>query len=186
MRQVNESFEILQKHKPTRNEMIDLINQKYPTVITGEVEEWYIFDENDSIVEDKLNTQTLNENTRNLCYLMPLVRKYEIEDYDSEYQGQIITQKNTRNFIVLLQGAISVYLLNPNQKSEIEKNRNLTENSELKYTEVKLYAEQLLHVPYQWHYSIKCHQKSKILEVNSETILTLPMETGFLLFLVFF
>ena len=177
MRQVNESFEILQKHKPTRNEMIDLINQKYPTVITGEVEEWYIFDENDSIVEDKLNTQTLNENTRNLCYLMPLVRKYEIEDYDSEYQGQIITQKNTRNFIVLLQGAISVYLLNPNQKSEIEKNRNLTENSELKYTEVKLYAEQVLHVPYQWHYSVKCHPKSKILEVKSETILTLPIKT---------
>lgn len=176
LRQVNESFEILQKHKPTRNEMIDLINQKFPTVITGEVEEWFIFDETDKIVEEKLNTQTLNENTNNLSYLMPLVRKYEIQDYQPKYQSQIITQKNTRNFIVLLQGAISVYLLNPNQKSEVEKNRNLTNNSELKYTEVKLYAEQILHIPYQWHYSFKCQENTKLLEVNSETILTLPIK----------
>lgn len=176
LRQVNESFEILQKHKPSRNQMIDLINQKFPTVITGEVEEWFIFDETDKIVEEKLNTQTLNENTNNLSYLMPLVRKYEIQDYQPKYQSQIITQKNTRNFIVLLQGAISVYLLNPNQKSEVEKNRNLTNNSELKYTEVKLYAEQILHIPYQWHYSFKCQENTKLLDVNSETILTLPIK----------
>lgn len=177
LRKVNESFEILQKHKPTKNEMIDLINQKFPTVITGEVEEWFIFDESDKIVEDKLNTQTLNENTKNLSYMMPLVRKYEIQDYEPAYQSLIITQRNTRNFIVVLSGEISVYLLNPKQKNEVYHNNNLSENSELKYMEVKLYAEQILYIPYQWHYSFKCHQHSKLLEVNSETALTLPIKT---------
>ena len=61
--------------------MIDLLNQKIPTVITGEVEEWFIFDKNDNIVEEKLNSTTLNENTKRLCYPLPIVKKYQINRY---------------------------------------------------------------------------------------------------------
>ena len=177
LRKVNNQYQILQKNKPQNHDLIDLLNQKIPTVITGEVEDWFIFNENDEIVTEKLNTETLNDNTKKLCYIMPLVKKYDIQDYAQNHETTIQTQNNTRNFLVLLSGEISIYLLNPQQKSEVINNNNLKSNSKLKYMEVKLYSEQILHIPYQWHYAFKCHTPCKILEVNSETILTLPIKT---------
>ena len=176
LRKVNPNYQILQKHKPNLNETIDLLNQKLPTVITGEVEEWFIFDEQDNIVPDKLNNQTLNENSKNLCYPFPIVKKYQIQDFASNHHTQIQTQHNTRHFLVLLSGELSIYLLQPAQKNEIRKNNNLLTNTNLKYIEIKLYAEQVLHIPYNWHYAFKCHRPSKILEVNSETLVTLPIK----------
>ena len=176
LKKVNNEYQILQKHKPNSNDMIDLLNQKIPTVITGEVEEWFIFDENDRIVEKKLNTTTLNENTKRLCYPLPIVKKYEVNTYSRDHHSLIQTEKNTRKFIVLLEGQLSVYMLNPSQKEEVKKNSNLLSNSNLKFMEVKLYAEQVLHIPYGWHYAWKCLDKCKILEVNSETLVTLPIK----------
>ena len=46
LKKVNNQYQILQKHKPNSNDIIDLLNQKIPVVITGEVEDWFIFDEN--------------------------------------------------------------------------------------------------------------------------------------------
>ena len=176
LRKVNQEYQILQKHKPNQNETIDLLNQKLPTVITGEVEEWFIFDANDNIVPDKLNNQTLNENCKNLSYPFPIVKKYQIQDLAKNYRTSIQTQHNTRNFLVLLTGKMSIYLMNPEQKQEIKKNSGLEHNTNLKSIEIKLYAEQVLHIPYQWHYTFKCHQNCKILEVNSETLVTLPIK----------
>ena len=88
----------------------------------------------------------------------------------------IQTEKNTRKFIVLLEGQLSIFMLNPSQKEEVKKNSNLLSNSNLKFMEVKLYAEQVLHIPYGWHYAWKCLDKCKILEVNSETLVTLPIK----------
>lgn len=176
LKKVNNEYQILQKHKPNSNDMIDLLNQKIPTVITGEVEEWFIFDRNDNIVEDKLNSTTLNENTKRLCYPLPIVKKYQINSYKKDFHSLITSEKNTRNFIVLLEGQLSVYLLNPSQNEEVKKNKNLLTNSNLKFMEVKLHAEQVLHIPYGWHYAWKCQDKCKILEVNSETLVTLPIK----------
>lgn len=176
LKKVNNEYQILQKHKPNSSDMIDLLNQKIPTVITGEVEEWFIFDKKDKIVEEKLNSSTLNENTMRLCYPLPIVKKYQINDYKKDFHSLILTQKNTRNFIVLLTGQLSIYLLNPSQKQEVNKNKNLLTNSNLKFMEIKLYAEQVLHIPYGWHYAWKCQEDSKILEVNSETLITLSIK----------
>lgn len=176
LKKVNNEYQILQKHKPNSNDMIDLLNQKIPTVITGEVEEWFIFDKNDKIVEEKLNSPTLNENTKRLCYPLPIVKKYQINTYPKEFHSLISTEKNTRKFIVLLEGQLSIYMLNPSQIEEVNKNKNLLTNSNLKFMEVKLYAEQVIHIPYGWHYAWKCHQECKILDVNSETLVTLPIK----------
>ena len=176
LKKINNEYQILQKHKPNSNDMIDLLNQKIPTVITGEVEEWFIFDKNDKIVEEKLNPPTLNENTKRLCYPLPIVKKYQINTYAKDFHSVIITEKNTRKFIVLLEGKLSIYMLNPSQIEEVNKNNNLLTNSNLKFMEVKLYAEQVIHIPYAWHYAWKCHQECKILDVNSETLVTLPIK----------
>ena len=171
---VNNNYEILQKHKPNKSEMVDILNQKSPTVITGEVEEWFIFDKNDKIADEKLNNETLNENTTNLCYILPLVRKYNILNFKKNYTTLFQTENNTRYFLVLLEGELSINLCNPLQKDLVKKDNNLLTNKNLQYIQVKLYAEQILHIPYQWHYSYQCITDCKILEVNSETILTLP------------
>ena len=46
----------------------------------------------------------------------------------------------------------------------------------IKYIEIKLYAEQLLFIPYNWGYCYKCNKDSIILDINSESIFTLPIK----------
>ena len=43
----NIKYELVQKHKPKKNEIIDILNLKSPTIITGEVEDWFIFNKNE-------------------------------------------------------------------------------------------------------------------------------------------
>ena len=174
LRKVNNNYEILQKHKPQQTDYIDLLNNKSPLVITGEVEDWFIFNKDDTIDEEKLNNQTLNENTKNLCYIFPLVRKYNILNLNTGYESFIRTENNTRSFLVLLEGELSIKLYNPSQKDLVKQNNNVKTNKNLKFMELKLYAEQILHIPFQWNISYTCLKTCKILEVNSETILTLP------------
>jgi hypothetical protein len=174
LRKVNNNYEILQKHKPKQTDYIDLLNNKLPLVITGEVEDWFIFNKDDTIDEEKLNNQTLNENTKNLCYIFPLVRKYNILNFNTGYESLIRTENNTKSFLVLLEGELSIKLYNPSQKDLVKQNNNVKTNTNLKFMELKLYAEQILHIPIQWNISYTCLKTCKILEVNSETILTLP------------
>ena len=174
LQKFNNNYEILQKDKPNKSEMVDLLRQKLPTVITGEVEEWYIFDKNDKISEEKLNNQTLNENTSNLTYILPLVKKYNIMNYKKGHQTLLQTENNTRYFLVLLEGELKINLCNPIQKESVKKDNNLSTNKNLKFIQIKLHPEQILHIPFQWHFSFECLTNCKILEVNSETLLTLP------------
>lgn len=177
LQKVNNSYEIFQKHKPNKSDLLEILNHKSPTIITGEVEDWYIFDKNDKIVDDKLNNKTLNDSTNNLCYILPIVRKYNFIKLNSKHQTNIITEQNTKHFLVLLEGELSIYLFNPEQKNNINKNTNIYQNNNqlnLKYMEVKLYAEQILYIPYQWHYCYQCLTDCKVLDVNSENLLTLP------------
>ena len=177
LKKVNNNYEILQKHQPSKNDIIDIVNQKAPSVITGEVDNWFIFDENDKIVEDKLNHKTLSENTNNLCYVMPIVKKFNISNLPQDKNTPVIKETNTKHFLVLLEGELSIYLFNPIQEQEVKNNNTIYgegNNKKLKYMEIKLYSEQVLHIPYLWHYSYQCLSPCKILDVNSETLLTLP------------
>ena len=97
---------------------------------------------------------------------MALVKKYKIETYALNFHSLIETEKNSRKFLVLLEGQLS-HMLNPIQEKEVNNNNNLLTNSNLKFMEVKLHAEQVLHIPYGWHYCWKCNETCKILEINS-------------------
>ncbi len=179
LRKTNSEYEIFQKHKPDRNTVLDILTHKSPAIITGEVEDWYIFDSQDQIDASKLTHPILQENTKKLCYLTPIVKKFNITNHKKGYQTNIILEKNTRKFLVLLEGELSVGLLAPKQKGSISKNSNIylhQEDQDLKYMEIKLHSEQILHIPYQWHYCFQCLEDCKILEVNSENILTLPIK----------
>tara|TARA_A100001015_G_C14453962_1_gene505258 strand:- start:158 stop:493 length:336 start_codon:yes stop_codon:yes gene_type:complete len=96
LQKINLKSEIIQKHNPSKNDIIDLLNLKSPTIITGEVENWFIFSENDTINQDKLNNKTLNENTSNLIYIFPLVKKYNLNTFKNKYRTDIIRENNTR------------------------------------------------------------------------------------------
>ena len=175
----NIKYELVQKHKPQKNEIIDILNLKLPTIITGEVEEWFIFNKDDIIDKEKLNNKTIGENSNNLVYVSPLVRKYNINNYQKNYFSNIINETNTRHFLVLLQGEIELNLYNPEQKELIKKNNEIytkNANKDVKFITIKLYAEQILYIPYQWFYSFKCNGKCLMLDINSETILTLPIK----------
>ena len=175
----NIKYELVQKHKPKKNEIIDILNLKLPTIITGEVEDWFIFNKDDSIDKEKLNNKTIGENSTNLVYVSPIVRKYNINNYQKNYFSNIINENNTRHFLVLLQGEIELNLYNPEQKEIIKKNNEIytqNANKDVKFITIKLYAEQILYIPYQWFYSLKCKSRCLILDINSETILTLPIK----------
>ena len=97
LKKVNNNYEILQKHQPSKNDIIDIVNQKSPSVITGEVDNWFIFDENDKIVEDKLNHKTLSENTNNLCYVMPIVKKFNVSNLPQDKNTPVIMLNKFRS-----------------------------------------------------------------------------------------
>lgn len=175
----NMKYELVQKHKPKKNEIIDILNLKSPTIITGEVEDWFIFNKNDIIDKEKLNNKTISENSNNLVYVSPIVRKYNINSYQNNHFTNILNESNTRHFLVLLQGELEINLYNPQQREFIQKNNQIytkNANKDVKFITVKLYAEQILYIPYHWFYSFKCKSDCLVLDINSETILTLPIK----------
>lgn len=180
LNKTNNNYEILQKHKPNSEELVELIRNKSPSVITGEVEDWFIFDENDKIDESKLTKDILQDNTNKFHHSLSIVKKLNITNLKKRNYKTITKEKNTKHFIALLDGEISVYLFSPDDYSQSLENKKFKENSkefkDLKYIEVKLYREQILYIPLKWAYCYKCLKDSKILDINSESIFTLPVK----------
>jgi hypothetical protein len=183
LNKVNNSFEIFQKDKPSKEQIINILSNKSPTIILGELEEWFIFNENDTIDEKKLNNITLNENSSNLSYICPIVRSYNIKSYNRGATTLIKEENSSRHFLILLEGELSIYLFNPNQRDKIEMNGYSSSHSiyqkkkefkNVKYMEIKLHKEQILYIPFRWLYCFKCSKNCKILDMNSENILSLP------------
>lgn len=180
LNKTNNNYEILQKHKPNHLELIELVNNKSPSVITGEVEDWFIFDKNDNIDETKLTKDILQENTTKFHHKLSVAKKLNITNLKKKNYKTITKENNTRHFIALLDGEISVFLFNPDDYSQKIENKKFNEKSkefkDLKYIEVKLYKEQILYIPIKWAYSYKCLKDSKILDINSESVFTIPIK----------
>tara|TARA_B100000123_G_scaffold235357_1_gene186233 strand:+ start:1295 stop:1879 length:585 start_codon:yes stop_codon:yes gene_type:complete len=175
----NEKYELVQKNKPNNNELIDILNLKLPTIITGEVEEWFIYNKNDKIDKEKLNHKTLQENCAKLIYILPIVRKYNINSFKKNYFTNILLENNTKHFLVLLEGSLEIKLFNPLQKDLIKKNNTIyskNPNNEAKFINIKLHSEQILYIPLKWYYSYKCSSDCLLLDIYSETLLTLPIK----------
>ena len=51
IKKYNLNYEILQKDKPNRNEIIELTRNKLPLILTGLIEDWFIFDKEDNIIK---------------------------------------------------------------------------------------------------------------------------------------
>ena len=98
LNKVNNSFEILQKDNPNILEIQDLLMNKSPTIITNEVNNWYIFDKNDKIDESKLNKDVLSENTKKLQYNLCIAKKFKINNLKKNISNTIIKEKNTGIF----------------------------------------------------------------------------------------
>ena len=180
LNKTNNSYEILQKDNPNLLEVQDLLVNKSPSIITNEINNWFIFDKNDNVDDSKLNKEVLTENTYKLQHNLCIVKKFNINNLKKNQYNLIVQEKNTRHFIGLLVGELSVYLLNPLDMKEDLKGKKFDVNSKdfqnIKYIEIKLYAEQLLYIPYKWGYCYKCNQDSVILDINSESIFTLPIK----------
>ena len=179
-KKTNPDYQILQKHKPNTLELQELISNKSPSVITGEIEDWFIFNKNDQIDEKKLTKEILKENTNKFHHSLSIAKKLNITNLKTKNYKAITKEKNSRHFIALLDGEISVFLFNPNNNIKNFENKKFKEKSKefknLNYIEVKLYKEQILYIPIQWGYSYKCLKDSKILDINSESIFTLPIK----------
>ena len=78
LNKTNNNYEILQKHKPNQLELVELVNNKSPSVITGEIEDWFIFDKNDNIDETKLTKDILQENTTKFHHKLSIAKKLNI------------------------------------------------------------------------------------------------------------
>lgn len=188
IKKTNNNYEILQKYKPNRNEIITIIRNKLPTILVGIIEDWFIYDENDNIDHNKLTKDVLNDNTKLLNNIFTIKKKYEINHYNN-HNSKIIQEKNVSHYFCVLTGNVSLYLFNPEQKIEYNKNefgikesihsfwneekKNLSETN---YIEVKLDTEKILYIPYGWWYCFKNNDDSLVLDIYSDTILTLPLK----------
>jgi hypothetical protein len=188
IKKTNNNYEILQKYKPNRNEIITIIRNKLPTILVGIIEDWFIYDENDNIDHNKLTKDVLNDNTKLLNNIFTVKKKYEINHYNN-HNSKIIQERNVSHYLCVLTGNLSLYLFNPEQKIEYKKNelgikesihsfwneekKNLSETN---YIEVKLDTEKILYIPYGWWYCFKNNDDSLVLDIYSDTILTLPLK----------
>ena len=185
----NNSYEILQKYKPDRNEIIEIVRNKLPVVMLGVVEDWFIYDKNDVIDQSKLTEEVLNENTKLLNNVLTINKRYEINLVKTKKNSKLIRENKVRHFICILTGNISVYLFNPKQKIEYFINNIGQQESkysfwtkekenlkETKYMEINLGTEQILFIPYGWWYCYQVKDTSIILDINSDTVFTLPIK----------
>jgi hypothetical protein len=192
IKKTNNSYEILQKYKPNRNEIIEIVRNKLPVVMLGVVEDWFIYDKNDVIDQSKLTEEVLNENTKLLNNVLTINKRYEInlvQDKKNLKNSKLIRENKVRHFLCLLTGNISVYLFNPEQKIEYFINNNGQQESkysfwtkekehlkETKYMEINLGTEQILFIPYGWWYCYQVKDTSIMLDINSDTVFTLPIK----------
>ena len=186
IKKTNNNYEILQKLKPNKSEVIDLTRNKLPTILLGVIEDWYIYDEKDQIDHNKLTEEVLNENTEILNNTLTLNKNYDISTTISD--TNLIQQNKVRHFLCLLSGNISVFLFNPEQKIEYFINDNKQKESKYsfwneekdklshtKYLEINLGSEQILFVPYGWWYCYKVKENGTILNITSDTFFTAPL-----------
>lgn len=186
IKKTNNNYEILQKLKPNKSEVIDLTRNKLPTILLGVVEDWFIYDENDQIDHNKLTEEVLNENTEILNNTLTLNKNYDISTTITD--TNLIQQNKVRHFLCLLSGNISVFLFNPEQKIEYFINNNKQKESKYsfwneekdklshtKYLEINLGPEQILFVPYGWWYCYIVKENGTILNITSDTFFTAPL-----------
>ena len=176
--------EILETNKVNNDEINEILRNKLPIVITGEIEDWFIFDEKEKIDKNKLNKKILNENSYKLYYPLAITKNINILNENINKKTKILKELNTRHFLGVLTGKISVYLFNPNQSMNFNNNNkiskfnlfnNPTKFKKAKYNEVILNNEKLLYIPYNWWYCYKVIENSKLININSETLFTLPI-----------
>lgn len=189
----NNEYQIMQKYKPNQKDIEELYLSKYPSIITGEVEDWFIFDNKDKIDTNKLTKKVLDDSLKKICHRFSIVKKYNIITHQKDFNTKIKYENNTRHSIVVLKGDVSILLFNPEQVNKIDfitdkKNQNylMSKSSmydksknnlkDAKYMEIKLHKEQILLIPHKWLYCYKCLEKSQIIDVNSESIFTLPIK----------
>ena len=186
----NNQMEILQKDKINKGELNDILRNKLPLIITGEIEDWFIFKDDDTIDKNKLTHQILKENANKLIYNLAIGKKFDIINHPKRFNTKIVKENNTRHFIGVLEGDIRILLFNPEQESEIEfteeNGKKVSKYSmfrkhrkrldKLKYLEIKLDKEKLIYIPYNWLYCFYVKEPSLILDVNSESVFTLPIK----------
>ena len=120
LNKVNNEYQIMQKYKPNQKDTEELYMSKSPSIITGEVEDWFIFDKKDKIDTKKLTKKVLDESLNKICHRFSLVKKYNIITHKKDFDTKINYENNTRHFIVVLKGDISVLLFNPEQYDKID------------------------------------------------------------------
>ena len=186
IKKTNDSYEIIQKYKPDRNQIVNLVNNKSPLVLLGIIEDWFIYNENDKIDHKKLTKDVLNDNTQILNNPLTTKKSYVINLYKN-HESKLIQENKVRHFLCLLEGNISVFLFNPKQNIDFIKNNGLKESKysfwnnekeklkDTNFIEIKLDKEQILYIPYGWWYCFKVNEESLILDINSDTILTGPL-----------
>lgn len=190
IKKTNDNYEILQKYKPNREDIIDLTRNKLPVILTGIIEDWYIYDKNDKIDQNKLTEEVLNENTELLNNALTLNKNYEINNINIKFKNsKLIQENNVRHFLCLLSGNISIFMFNPKQKIEYIINENKQKESkysfwneekehlkETKYMEINLGIEQIIFIPYGWWYCYQVKEEGIILDIESQTIFTVPFK----------
>ena len=186
----NNQMEILQKDKVSKVELNDILRNKLPLILTGEIEDWFIFKEDDTIDKEKLTHSILKENANKLIYNLALFKNFNVSNYPKRYNTHIMKENKTRHFFCVLEGDVRILLFNPEQEKDIEfiekNNKMISKNSmfkknrkkldKLKYLEIKLDKEKLIYIPYNWLYCFYIKEPSLILDINSESLFTLPIK----------
>lgn len=184
----NNMMEILEKDKVNKNELNDILRNKLPLILTGEIEDWFIFNKNDKIDNNKLTDKILKDNSYKLLYPLSISKKINVINFNKDKNTKIIKENNTRHFLGVLSGKISVYLFNPDENKNFENNNKISKYNiykepkkfnKVKYNEIILNNEKLLYIPYNWWYCYNIIENTKLININSESFFTLPIKLLF-------
>jgi len=167
---------ILQKSKPNKEEIEDIIKNKYPTIFTSMIEDWEVNDDlNITKEEFDINTKPFNIP---LC----VAKKYDRIELVKDFSSKVFKETSTRNILFLLEGIVRLYIFTPNQYNKIEviKNQssyNIWEDPEefngTEYTEIVFSEGQVIYIPYGWLYCYYIEEDCDMLMAKSESIFSI-------------
>lgn len=169
----NTNLVILQKDKPDKELIEDMIDNRSPTIFTGLIEDWEVKNDK-NITKEEYDT-----NTRIFNIPLCVAKKYKHLILPEGKKTNIITETSNRSLFFLLEGEIRLFLFSP--KEELNEKNLLEENffeendkfKDVKFLEIKFSEGHIIYIPKGWSYCYRVDDYTEILKMNCESIFSI-------------
>lgn len=176
----NPEMIILQKDKPSKIIIEDLIETKSPSIFTGMIEDWVVKD------DKNITKKEYDYNTKIFNIPLCITKKYKHIILPKDKTTNLIKEVDVRKIFFILEGEIRLFLFSPEQKIEFLKDKkniskyNFFKDNDkfknLKYLEIKMAEGNIIYIPKDWWYCYRVEMYTEVLSMSTESILSAPIK----------